>query len=367
MEMAMADEMKVTKFQRAPGVWRIRIETKDEAGRRKFSTETLKGTEIDAEARRIELLKSAHAGDLVEITADTVRQHWAKWQRRRVGLQQISDLTHASQENLIKTFLALYGDRPLKSIDRDDIEAFYMARIRQVGPGTMTITHHHLKAMFNQAVAAGVLAKNPMKKVAAPKGESEARKPLEKRHIKALLTYAADKPFLGRMIRLALATGMRRGEMCALRWSDVDLETGIVHVARTVVRVGQAEYEKKPKTAKSVRSIRMTKSLWDELKACAGKPDKHVLQTVWGDRPTLSYMTSATKDALRAIGLDEGYCLHSTRHSHATHLLREKMPLKAVSERLGHANVEVTMIVYAGVLTGDDQELAATMDRVVNG
>ena len=231
----------------------------------------------------------------------------------------------------------------------------------------MTITHHHLKAMFNQAVEAGLLTKNPMKRVSAPKGESEARKPLEKRHIKALLAYAADKPFLGRMIRLALATGMRRGEMCALRWSDIDLETGIIHVCRTVVRVGASEYEKKPKTAKSIRSIRMTKSLWEELKAAAGKPDKHVLQTVWGDRPTLAYMTSATKDALRAIGLDEGYCLHSTRHAHATHLLREKMPLKAVSERLGHANVEVTLAVYAGVLTGDDQALADSIDKVVNG
>lgn len=358
--------MNVTLFERAPGVWRIRIETK-ENGQRKFRTETLKGSSLDADARKIELLKQHRAGDIVQITDDTVKQFWTKWQAKRLGLKQISELTLQSQQNLIKPFFEDYGARQLKSITSDDIENFYLSRIRKVAAGTMTITHHHLKAMFNQAVAAGQLTKNPMKRVAAPKGESEARKPLEKRHIKALLAYAADKPFLGRMIRLALATGMRRGEMCALRWSDIDLETGIIHVSRTVVRVGASEYEKKPKTAKSIRSIRMTKSLWEELKTAAGKPDRHVLQTVYGDRPTLSYMTSATKDALRAIGLDEGYCLHSTRHAHATHLLREKMPLKAVSERLGHANVEVTLAVYAGVLTGDDQALADSMDKIVNG
>lgn len=358
--------MKVTLLQRAPNVWRIRIETK-ENGQRKFRTETLKGSELDAQARKVEILKDHRSGDLVHITDDTVKMHWNKWQNKRLGLKQISELTLQSQENLIKPFLADYGTRQLKSITSDDIENFYLTRIRKVAAGTMTITHHHLKAMFNQAVEAGLLTKNPMKRVSAPKGESEARKPLEKRHIKALLAYAADKLFLGRMIRLALATGMRRGEMCALRWSDIDLDTGIIHVSRTVVRVGASEYEKKPKTAKSIRSIRMTKSLWEELKATAGSPDKHVLQTVWGDRPTLAYMTSATKDALRAIGLDEGYCLHSTRHAHATHLLREKMPLKAVSERLGHANVEVTLAVYAGVLTGDDQALADSIDRVVNG
>ena len=362
----MKDGIKVTTFERAPGVWRIRIETK-ENGKRKFRTETLKGSELDAQARKVEIQKDHRSGDFIAITDDTVEQHWKKWQAKRLGLKQISEVTFQSQQNLINPFLADYGKRPLKSITKDDIEDFYLKRIRKVAAGTMTITHHHLKAMFNQAVSAGMLTKNPIKRVAVPKGESESRKPLEKRHIKALLAYVADKPFVGRMLRLALATGMRRGEMCALRWSDIDLETGIIHVSRTVVRVGSTEYEKKPKTAKSIRSIRMTKSLWDELKAVAGAPDRHVLQTVWGDRPTLSYMSSAMKDALRAIGLDEGYVLHSTRHAHATHLLREKQPIKAVSERLGHANVEVTLSVYAGVLTGDDQALADSMDKVVNG
>jgi integrase len=358
--------MNVTIFERSPGVFRIRIETQ-ESGQRKFRTETLKGTRLDADARKVEILQQHQTGDLVQITDDSVEMHWSKWQANRLALKQISEVTEQSQKNLMKPFFAMYGTRPLRSLTKEDIETFYLSRIRAVAEGTMTITHHHLKAMFNQAIEAGVLAKNPMKRVSAPKGSSESRKPLEKRHIKDLLAHAADKPFLGRMIRLALHTGMRRGEMCALKWSDIDLEAGIIHVSRTVVRVGSAEYEKKPKTAKSIRSIRMPRSLIDELRAAAGRPDKHVLQTVWGDRPTLSYMTSATKDALRAIGLDEGYCLHSTRHAHATHLLREKMPLKAVSERLGHANVEVTLTVYAGVLTGDDQALADSIDKVVNG
>lgn len=362
----MKADIKVTTFERAPGVFRIRIET-NENGKRKFTTETLKGTQLDADARKVEILKDYRSGDLIQVTDETVKEFWTNWQSKRLGLKQISEVTLESQTNLIKPFFEDYADRPLRSIVKDDIEAFYLTRIRNVSAGTMTVTHHHLKAMFNQAVEAGQLAKNPMKRIAVPKGESEPRKPLEKRHIKALLAHVADKPFVGLMVRIALATGMRRGEICALRWSDIDLDAGIIHASRTVVRVRGSEYEKKPKTAKSIRSIRMTKSLWDELKAIAGKPDKHVLQTIWGDRPTLSYMTSATKEALRAIGLDEGYCLHSTRHSHATHLLKAKMPLKAVSERLGHANVEVTLTVYAGVLTGDDQELADSMEKVVNG
>jgi len=363
MEMAM----KVTKLERTPGTWRIRIETRDEAGHRKFMTETVKGSEIDAEARRIEILKQHRSGDLLQVTDDTVRQHWDKWQAKRLGLKEISDLTAESQAHLIRPFMNVYGSRPLRSITSEDVEAFYLTRIREVSAGTMTITHHHLKAMFNQATDAGLIARNPMKKVSAPKGDTDPRKPLEKRHIKALLSYVEDKPFLGRMVRLALQTGLRRGEMAALRWSDVDLELGIIHIERTIVKVAGVEMEKKPKTKKSIRSIRLPKALVQELAAVAGKPHEPVLVTSWGGRPTLTYMSTTMKDALRAIGLEDGYCLHSTRHSHATHLLREKLPIKAISERLGHANVEVTLSVYAGVLTGDDQALADTIERVLVG
>lgn len=357
--------MKVTLLERTPGSWRIRIETRDEDGRRRFATETVRGTRLQAEGRRLELLQAHSRGDLVTVTDDTVEAHWTRWQTRRVAMREITEGTAQGQGIIIKPFLAIYGDRLLRSITAADVEAFYLARIRDVSAGTMIITHHHIKAMFNQALEAGVLPRNPMKTVQVPRGESEPRKPLERRHIKALLAHAADKPFLSRMVRLALHTGLRRGEMAALRWSDVDLEAGLLHVSRTIVKVGGIEHEKAPKTRRSVRSIRLPRSLVQDLAAVAGKPSEPVLVTRWGGRPTLSYMTSVMKDALRAIGLDEGYCLHSTRHSHATHLLREKLPVKAVSERLGHANVQTTLAVYAGILTGDDQSLADAIERVV--
>ena len=128
MEMAM----KVTKLERTPGTWRIRIETRDEAGHRKFMTETVKGSEIDAEARRIEILKQHRSGDLLQVTDDTVRQHWDKWQAKRLGLKEISDLTAESQAHLIRPFMNVYGSRPLRSITSEDVEAFYLTRIREV-------------------------------------------------------------------------------------------------------------------------------------------------------------------------------------------------------------------------------------------
>jgi integrase len=65
------------------------------------------------------------------------------------------------------------------------------------------------------------------------------------------------------------------------------------------------------------------------------------------------------------VGLGDGYCLHSARHSHATALLRKKLPVKAVSQRLGHADVTTTLRTYAHVFSSDDAELAEAMDGLL--
>lgn len=357
--------MKVTLLERSPGSWRVRIETRDEAGRRKFSTETIRGTRLEAEARRVEILKAHKTGDLVEVTTDTVEQYWTRWQDRRFRLREINDRTYESQNLAMKPFLAKFGAKPLRAVTADDVQDFYVERLGSVAPTTVKLFHTHLKALFAAACEAGALTKNPMRKVTPPRGGSEARKPLEQRHIQALLAYAADKPFLGRMVRLALYTGLRRGELAGLCWSDIDFDRGTLSVNRTVVRVGKIDIVKAPKTEQSVRTIKMPQTLVDELRPVARRPDEPVLVTAYGGRPSISYMTRATKKALLAIGLGDGYCLHSTRHSHATHLLRQRMPIKAVSQRLGHATVEITLSVYAHAIPGDDEALAATIDRVM--
>lgn len=357
--------MKVTLLERSPGSWRIRIETRDETGKRRFATETIRGTKLEAEARRVEILKAHKAGDLVEPTSDTLGQYWAAWQERRVALREISELTAQRQAQNMKPFLELHGAKPLRALTTEDIQSFYVMRLGTIAPTTVKLFHTHLRAMFTAAQEAGALARNPTRKVVAPKGDSESRKPLEQRHIQGLLAHAADKPFLLNLVRLALYTGLRRGELAGLRWSDVDLDRGTISVNRTIVRIGKCEIEKKPKTAKSIRTIKMPQTLIDELRPIAGAPDAPVLITAYGGRPSISYMTRCVKKALLLIGLGDGYCLHSTRHSHATHLLRQRMPIKAVSERLGHASVDVTLSVYAHVIPGDDEALAATIDRVM--
>jgi integrase len=153
--------------------------------------------------------------------------------------------------------------------------------------------------------------------------------------------------------------------MAALRWSDVDLKNGRITVSRSRIRVGNTEIEKEPKSESGLRTVALPKTLIDMLQDRVSKPDAYVLTTSHGQRVSLGYLTSAIKEAMKAIGCDDGYCLHSTRHTHATHLLNAKMPIKAVSKRLGHSDISTTMRIYAKVLDQDDADLASAIDRVI--
>jgi len=298
------------------------------------------------------------------IQETTLAQHFARWNARRLGLKKITPSTAETYERALAALLARHGSAQLSAITGDLIEDFYIERLRVVSGATLRNTHVTLCALFASAVDAGLIAASPMARVETPEGRSGERNALEAHHIRALLAHAQDRPLLRLVVRLALATGMRRGELAALRWSDIDLAAGVIHVTRGLVRVGRSQKETQTKGGEG-RAVSLPADLLAELRAIAGQADAHVLRTNRGDAPTLAYLSEIVKDALRAIGLDKGFCLHSTRHAHATHLLAAHMPLKAVSQRLGHADVTVTMRVYAKVMSGDDAACAAAINAVM--
>jgi integrase len=102
-----------------------------------------------------------------------------------------------------------------------------------------------------------------------------------------------------------------------------------------------------------------------ELKVLYAAPDAPLLLTSVGQRPSLAHLSRVVGDAMAAVGLGEGFCLHSVRHSHATQLLRKKLPVKAVSQRLGHSDITTTLRTYAHVFAADDNELAQAMEDII--
>lgn len=190
-----------------------------------------------------------------------------------------------------------------------------------------------------------------------------------------LLIRSATSPWcLPAFLELSAATGARRGEVLALRWSDI--ENGRANIRRSLTQTKQGLAFKTTKTD-DPRIVKVPKSALDALDAHRKYQQEFRLQfgqdyhtdldLVFANpdgSPLRPDSVSATVSALcRRLKLPKGINLHTLRHSHGSHLLAAGVPLAAVSERLGHSSVRVTADVYAHAIHGQDDEAARLWDR----
>ena len=158
-------------------------------------------------------------------------------------------------------------------------------------------------------------------------------------------------------IMLCLYTGMRIGEICSLKWSDVDLENGLVNVNRTVLRIRNTEKRGKqpktvivtgtPKTETSQRAIPVPKAIGKLLKA-EGKemPGDYYVATCSNHLMEPRRYYEKYKQILRKCGITTDYTFHALRHTYATRCIESGIDPKVVSELLGHSSVAITLNRY---------------------
>jgi integrase len=165
---------------------------------------------------------------------------------------------------------------------------------------------------------------------------------------------------------LAIGTGPRRGELAGLRWSDVDLDGGMVGVDRSTTQLGQKRVTSTPKNherrkvgidAYLVATVRSWRLQLAQERLAWGEAYEDADDVVFrweNGRPVLpDYLTKQIGNEQAGLGLPR-LTLHELRHSHATILLRDRVPVHIVSKRLGHKDPSVTLNTYADVIPDDD-------------
>jgi integrase len=194
------------------------------------------------------------------------------------------------------------------------------------------------------------------------------------------LILAADEPW-ATLLRLAVGTGLRRGELVALRWSDVDLEEGTIRVRAGLVVSYDGVIEKPTKTDR-VRVLSIGKSTVEALRVHRERAD--VLARLAGGRMArdafvfASWRPGSTEslrpdsvtqmfDRLRRQTGLHGYRFHALRHFHATQLVAAGVDVRTVAGRLGHASPAVTLSVYSAFLPVRDREAAEKIDEILGG
>lgn len=284
-----------------------------------------------------------------------------------------------------KVLIPALGTVELTALRPQAIQALYGRLLRQGrhdgtgGLSAKTVLRYHqvLHAALHHAVRWQLLARNPADAVQPPRAERRELLTLTPAAVSTLLA-AADETPIGTLARVAVMTGMRRGELLGLRWRDVDPTAGLANIQQTALRLsGQGWVFRQPKTRLSRRSVALSPVTVRLLSAHrkAQLEARMLAGSAWQDLDLV--FTSALGTPLEPGTIARTWARvlatagvghvrwHDLRHAHATLMLSAGVHPKVVSERLGHASVGITLDTYSHVLPGLQATAAELLDAVL--
>ena len=373
--------MKGHLRERSPGHWAIVIEMRDpETGRRIRKWHSFAGTKREAQIECAQLISDVKIGTYIEPSKTTLALFLDRWLddvRTRV-----TPKTHERYAQICRKNIApLLGAVVLAKLKPEQIAEAYskaLATGRRRGngglaPRTVRQMHAILKSALSQAVKWEILLRNPAAAVRGPKVGRASMQTYNLEQTAELLEAARDdRVFVP--ILLAVLGGLRRGEIAALRWRDVDLAASQLSVVRSAEQTRAGVRYKEPKSGHG-RTIALSSTLVTELRAYRVTQAKELLR--FGKRLTDDdfVVMQADGSPLRPHSLGQEWVrflarnralprirFHDLRHAHATHLLSSGVHPKVASERLGHSKVGITLDLYSHVLPNMQADAAAIVD-----
>lgn len=323
--------------------------------------------------RRAEVL----GGEAVVTSKQPLGDYLRGWLDRKAA--ELRGTTRSNYRVAIQLLAPLHAV-PLNRLGPAMLEESYH---RLVGEGYLPATvrgaHRILAAALNDAVRLGLLPASPAARARPPAGGSPPRATIGLAALRTLLAATADDDRWGPVWALLAETWLRAGEVCELRWGDVDLDAGVVTVARTRTRdVAGAFVAGPPKTAAGRRAIPISPALVARLRrhrarqrlavlasgsARAGE-DAVVFPSPTGLPMQGSRLNVALRAACRAAGIPE-VSVHELRHSGASIAHAAGADVKVLSERLGHSSVAITMGIYVHKTPTDHRRLSDAFARIL--
>ena len=300
----------------------------------------------------------------------------------------IRPTTYRSYEQHVMCHIAPHvGSVKLAKLTGSQVNHLY-AKLAETGKkdgktdlSALTIHHVHtcLHKACKDAVRWGRLPKNPVDAADPPSTRGAAKKEMKTWNAKQLAGFldSTSSDRLAPLWRVFAMTGMRRGEVCGLRWEDVDLEKGRLSVRRALIPHGDGVIVSEPKTAKGRRQIALDAVTVEAFKAQAAQQlaDRDNAEVAWSESGYVFTMDDGRpmhpQSVSRAFGraLDAAKLprirLHDLRHTHASLALAAGINPKVVSERLGHATVSITLDTYSHAIPALQEEAAERIARLV--
>jgi integrase len=360
----------------------------DDAGKQKRRWITGGARRADAERVLADLIRKKHEGEPLVAHKGTLGQYLTE---RWLPVQE-SRLRHSTHDsyrrNIDLHVLPALGQRQLAKLSPADLDLFYADLLTKgrrgkgsdkkgLAPKTVRNVHVMLNKALSDAQRKGLVVRNVAELADPPKLSAQRREEVRAWDADQLWTFL-DAMAIQRFFpafHLSAHTGMRRGEILGLRWGDVDLELGRVSVRQALVSVAYEVHVSDVKTGNGRRTIDIEEDAiavldsWRALRTEERGGKAPAKTDLVFSRPDGSWLhpdlfSQIFDRVVAKLDVPE-ITLHDLRHTHATILLMNGVPVKVVSERLGHASPAFTMSVYQHVLPGMQAEAAELFAEVL--
>ena len=395
--------MRGSLKQRYPGSWYAIIELDRERDpktglvKRRKKWIRVGRTRREAERKLNELLRDVQRGEFVEPDKTTLREWLPRWLelKTKIGVNTRTKYHDIIEDYILKS--DILADVPIQKLRPSHLEQYYRT-LTALSASTCTVHHTILRQALKKAVRDKLLTANPAvdlgddkPKRTRDRSEDAQQHCWTKAETRAFLAVTQkESPQWAAFYAFALDSGARKGEICGLRWQDVNLDEGAVLIAQQLLRPAGEKSLFGPPKGKRTRTIQISAETVDLLKVhkkhqaavkmknrtayhdgglvfakewadARSRQDSlgHPLQANnLGQREYLTFIKAANVKRIK---------FHGLRHTCATLLLAAREPVHAVAQRLGHADETETLRTYAHVLPDMKREQATKIGGILFG
>jgi integrase len=368
--------------------YRIKISLGKDPNTSKYLShfETVNGSKKDAEKRLNEVIHQLENGAFTKPGKVTVGEYLAQW-LKTYAYPNLAPHTAEGYDSIVSNHLVpVLGNVLVSQLRPDMIQRYITDKLSQRkahGQGVLsarTVRHHIicLHTALENAVKMGMIIRNPVDAISIPRAERHEMRTMNETDIHIFLEMARPTQYYA-LFYTAIFTGMRRSELLALRWQDVDLSMLQISVNRSLHQVkGGRIIFRQPKTDKSRRAVALTPStasLLNEYRDSQNAirlsldypllTDDDLVFSQHDGKPFLpNTVTHNWIKLARRSGL-KGIRLHDARHTHASLMLKQGVHPKIVQERLGHSSIQITLDTYSHVAPGLQKAAANKFDDLI--
>lgn len=345
-------------------------------GKRNRVYKTIKGTKKEAKAVMRQMIVDMERGIAVRKSPKKVSEWLNEW--LELYLPNIEKTTRIGYKTKINNYLIpALGDIYLQSLRTEHVQKLINDMMaRDLSPKNIRDTYNNINAAMKKAVVLRMIPFNHCEGVALPKLKRYKAKVYDLEMIHKLLS-VSENTDMYLPILLCVTAGLRRGELLALRWDNIDFVNSILQVRSNMVRGEKDFIIKAPKTESGIRDIHLGQEVMEVLKKERSKYVSDMFSKETNFQNLNFVIRQKDGSPIRPDSMSQKWRrflednrlpsirFHDLRHSNATALIQAGVNPRVVQQRLGHSDVNITLNTYTHVLPDMDVEAAAKLDSII--